>query len=422
MIRTMCSSSTTRTPGLLRNCRTVGSAAAAWLVLLLDVSTQFGDTYNGGTAVDPNATITGPIVSAIIEAATGVAATLAQINAWLATGQTIDQVFVDFSLGDQYTAAIQSTVQDHLTATAINEAGLTTVDGVNATGALTLGTTATPLTGNDLTVLGGSGSLTVVASGNGDTITELNTSTAGGTITANGNDDTINAANGANTITANGSSDTIHLGVVSTGTSISSAQTIHASGAGDTITFATQAADGTAVTWAGASTVDGGSSTTGIGANSTVNFGTNSGGGSETVVVTGDLTGATTSGGTTTIGIAMITLGNVHDGAGDQIVFDNTTTEVLAGSVNVSSATTLAHAFDMAAADAAASQSGGKIAANTGVIDWFQYNGNAYVLEAINSTASAATHSALAATDALVEIVGMVSLSGESLSGHTLTL
>ena len=58
--------------------------------------------------------------------------------------------------------------------------------------------------------------------------------------------------------------------------------------------------------------------------------------------------------------------------------------------MNVSSATTLAHAFDMAAADAAASQSGGKIAANTGVIDWFQYGGNTYVLEAINSTASAA--------------------------------
>ena len=51
---------------------------------------------------------------------------------------------------------------------------------------------------------GGSGSLTVVASGNGDTITELNTSTAGGTITANGDNDIINVANGANTITANG--------------------------------------------------------------------------------------------------------------------------------------------------------------------------------------------------------------------------
>jgi hypothetical protein len=38
-------------------------------------STQFGNAYNGGTAVDPNATITASIISAIIQAATGVAAT-----------------------------------------------------------------------------------------------------------------------------------------------------------------------------------------------------------------------------------------------------------------------------------------------------------------------------------------------------------
>ena len=105
-------------------------------------STTFGDTYNGGTAVDPNAPITASIVSAIIQAATGVAATQAQINGWVATGLSIDQVFVDFALGDQYTAATQSTVQDYLTAAAINRAGLSTVDGINATGALTLGTTA----------------------------------------------------------------------------------------------------------------------------------------------------------------------------------------------------------------------------------------------------------------------------------------
>jgi hypothetical protein len=179
----------------------------------------------------------------------------------------------------------------------------------------------------------------------------------------------INAANGANTITANGADDTITLGVVSTGTAITAAQTIHAAGAGDVITFATQAADGTAVTWAGASTVDGGNTSTGIGANSTVNFGNNTGGGSETVVVTGDLTGATTSGGTSTAGIAMITLGDVVDGKGDQIIFNNATSEVLAGTsaVKVTSAASLAQAFDLAAASAAASQSGGKIGADTGV-------------------------------------------------------
>jgi hypothetical protein len=349
-------------------------------------STMFGNTYNGGTAVDPNAPITASIVAALIQAATGVAATQSQIDAWVGTGLSIDQVFVGFALGDQYTAASQNMVQDYLTATAINGAELSTVDGISATGALTLGTLATPLTGNELTVQGGSGSLTVVA---------------------------------------DGTDDTINLGVVSIGTSITAAQTIHASGAGDTITFATQAADGTAVTWAGAPTVDGGTSSTGIGANSTVNFGNNTGGGTETVVVTGDLTGATTSGGTSTSGIAMTTLGNVHDAAGDQIVFNNATTEILAGTaaINVTSAgSSLAKAFDLAAADAAASQSGGTIGADTGVIDWFQLSGNTYIVEAINNTASAASHSALAATDEVVKITGLVTLSGETLAGHTLTL
>ena len=195
-----------------------------------------------------------------------------------------------------YFETTQSSIEQYLTAAAINEAGLTTINGTQATGALTLGTVTTPLTQAGLTVLGGPGALTVVAGGAGDTITELTTSTAGGTITANGAADIITAANGANTITANGAGDTINLGAVSTGISITSAQAIHAAGAGDVITFATTAADGTAVTWGGASTVDGGNSSIGIGANDTISFGTNTGSGSETVVVTGDLTGATTFG------------------------------------------------------------------------------------------------------------------------------
>jgi hypothetical protein len=59
---------------------------------------------------------------------------------------------------------------------------------------------------------------------------------------------------------------------------------------------------------------------------------------------------------------------------------------------------------------------------NTGVIDWFQYQGNTYVLEAINSTAGTAAHSALTATDEMIKIVGLVSLTSESLAGHALTL
>jgi hypothetical protein len=117
------------------------------------------------------------------------------------------------------------------------------------------------------------------------------------------------------------------------------------------------------------------------------------------------------------------TLGNVVDAAGDQIVFNNVTTELLAGAsaVDVSGATSLAQALDTAAAEAATSQ-GGNIGANTGVIDWFQYNNNTYVVEAINNTASSANHPALAATDEVIKILGAVNLSGESLAGHTLAL
>jgi hypothetical protein len=71
---------------------------------------------------------------------------------------------------------------------------------------------------------------------------------------------------------------------------------------------------------------------------------------------------------------------------------------------------------------AAASQSGGTIGAHTGVIDWFQYGGNTYLVEAVNFAANAAAHAALAATDEIIKIVGLVSLEGASLQGHTLTL
>jgi hypothetical protein len=392
-------------------------------------STAFADTYNSGAAVDPNSPITASISQAIIAHATGTQATSAQVDAWVSSGLTVDQVFVDFALGDQYAAAVQPSVQQYLIAAAVNGAGLTTIDATATTGSLTLGLAAAPLMQAGLTILGGSGTLSVVASGASDTISELNTSAAGGTITAAGTADTINAANGANTIIASGAGDFINLGVVSSGVSITAAQTIHAAGAGDTITFATQAANGAAVAWGSgaSSTVDGGSGSPGIGAHDRVNFGNNTGSGSETAVLTGDLTGASTSGGTSTAGIAMTTLGNVVDAHGDQIVFNNATTEVLAhatgsNAVTVASAASLAQALDMAAASAAASQTGGLIAAHSGVIDWFQYSGNTYVVEAINATASAASHSALSATDEVVKIVGLINLSGESFASHTLVL
>ena len=333
----------------------------------------------------------------------------------------------DTNNSDTTISLVGSNAANAMTIGSINDTGLTVINGKDSIGALTLGTAVTPLSQDDLTVLGGTGTLMVVASGAGDVVSELATTTAGGTITATGAGDAITAANGANTITATGANDVINLGVVATGTSIIAAQTIHAMGANDIVAFATTAVDGTAVTWAAASTVDGGTSSLGIGPNDKIAFGNNTGSGSETIVITGDLIGATTSGGSSISGIAMITLDNVADNAGDKLVFNNAITEMLAvptgsNQVKVTGAASPGQALDIAAADAALSQNGGLIAAHTGVIDWFQYAGNTYVMEAINLTSVAAVHTALTATDEVLKIVGLVNLSGESFADHTLIL
>ena len=146
-------------------------------------------------------------------------------------------------------------------------------------------------------------------------------------------------------------------------------------------------------------------------------------------VVTGDLTGATTSvGGNSITGIFIPAIGTLGASVGSQIVFNNAPTETLAyptGSadqVNVASASSLAQALDMAAATDASSQSGGLIPANTGVIDWFQWGGDTYIVEAINPTSTFESQTALTATDAVVKLVGVVDLTGEQFAGDTLTL
>jgi hypothetical protein len=147
-------------------------------------------------------------------------------------------------------------------------------------------------------------------------------------------------------------------------------------------------------------------------------------------VVTGELTGTTTSdGGNSITGIFIPAVGGLFGASvGSQIVFDNAPTETLAyptGSadqVNVTSASSLGQALDMAAATDASSQSGGLIPANSGVIDWFQYGGDTYVVEAINPTSTIESQTALTATDAVVKLVGLVDLTGEQFAGDTLTI
>jgi hypothetical protein len=135
--------------------------------------------------------------------------------------------------------------------------------------------------------------------------------------------------------------------------------------------------------------------------------------------------------------VEIIATGMPHVGSGNigggivldklSIVFDNAATEILAhpaasNQVDVSSATMLQYAWDMAVASAVASQSGDVIPANTGVIDWFQYDGNTYVVETTNPTSSPETQTTLTDADTYVAITGSVDFSSAQLSGHVLSV
>jgi uncharacterized protein (DUF697 family) len=88
--------------------------------------------------------------------------------------------------------------------------------------------------------------------------------------------------------------------------------------------------------------------------------------------------------------------------------------------VNEASATSLANALDIAASqtvniDALAGAGHTTIAngtvqlnLHTALTDWFQFGGNTYFVEALNTTAANATHTALATTDVVVELTGLV--------------
>jgi hypothetical protein len=280
---------------------------------------------------------------------------------------------------------------------------------------------------------------------------------AGDQVVANGAGDVIKLGGGyspllsvwnGNVITANGAGDTISVGNASSsflglnvaGVILATNAMIHASGANDTITFLTANDNGDPVAFYTYSQVDGGgtgATTNGIGANSTVSYADNATLAflgftpSENVWVRGDLAGTAAADGS----VNMITLKNVVHASGDQVTFANLNAsgavlgETWLGQVNVSSVSTLADALNLAAATAAmSSQAGGAntpagvMAASTGLIDWFQFGGNTYIVEAINGLNTTATHTGLAAGDEVIKIVGLVNLSGDFLAGNTVTL
>ena len=136
------------------------------------------------------------------------------------------------------------------------------------------------------------------------------------------------------------------------------------------------------------------------------------------IYVNGHLTGAPSSG-----DYAMTIV--AHPIAGEGLFFINAVHEgwltgaAATSQVNVSSATTLSAALDLAASRSAA-MAGGTLAPDTGVYDWFQFGGNTYVVEAINNGTVAAPHAALGSGDAIVELVGLINVTGSA--GHTLVI
>jgi len=81
-----------------------------------------------------------------------------------------------------------------------------------------------------------------------------------------------------------------------------------------------------------------------------------------------------------------------------------------ASQVNEYGVTTLADALNRAAAYSSVATDN-KIAAHTGVLDWFQFNGDTYIVESENTGATAAAHTALGAHDVVVKLAGLVDLS-----------
>lgn len=122
---------------------------------------------------------------------------------------------------------------------------------------------------------------------------------------------------------------------------------------------------------------------------------------------------------------AITTINNaVDDGAaGTQLLLDNVANHSFnAAAVNLGS-TAGAIAFSRAAAlDLAASQAG-VIAAHSAVLEWFQWGGNTYLVDAVNASDSAAAHTQLTSTDVVVQLSGLVNIGAHgAFTGGTFTV
>jgi hypothetical protein len=363
-----------------------------------------------------------------------------------------------------------------ITIGAVSDTALTTIDASASTGNVMLGGDglahdAGALTTAGLTILGGSGdltafasgaadhisgfSLTVTASGNGDVITTSGATGDTGAITASGNADTITVGSalheaGAYTISANGVQDVIS--VFSTGSTI-----VGAAGNDDTITLAdnnpatftlTGSANGVLppdttsplpVQLGNGDTINIGvtlspsselaaNAALWAGQNATINLSAHS---TADIFLQGDVVGAGAS------PLETVINGVVASNEGHLTLNLDTAQAVeswAGGSsensqVNVSGVSSLAAALNLAASQAAVLDTqfhgndnsvGGAINPATGLVDWFQYGGNTYIVEANNtSTVLPGAHTALGSHDIVVELTGIVDVNHIHLNTHS---
>ena len=308
---------------------------------------------------------------------------------------------------------------DHeVTVAGISDTALTTINASTLDANLDL--TASQ---NGLSIVGATADGdTIVASGDADHVSV-------------GTDDAPASMSGYIDITANGSGDTIS--VIGGKFNGETSEGINAAGGGDTITVADNTCGGVEISSNGAAlgaddTINVGDASHGngdayviVGANSTVNIvGSSS---TAEVNVENVATGATSSGSyafTTIAGVTSCNLtldiGNVtlsHNGwAGGSEAWDGFKSQV-----NVATATSLSNALDIAANQAAVLDQqfdGGahsqvvngvlELDGATGLADWFQYGGNTYIVEAVNTASTPAAHTALGVHDEVVKLTGLV--------------
>jgi hypothetical protein len=348
-------------------------------------STAFANYYNGGVPVDPNSVPTVTLTQEIIDHSL-FSYTASQVTAWVNSGETIGQVFEAFAMNDNwatYTATYYSGgVSDTLYDSNNNTAQFSIVNvGAEISQIIELATGNAPTTTQFATwenFYNSGGSIGSIAAA-------FVASTA-----------FADAYNNGNPVDPNSPINPVLADEIIT----------HALGSASTAQVDAWAASGLTVSQV------------------FLSFALSDQFTAATASENPQIPSIILATGAQTITLSAIPQAELQDTA---IIFDNATNEMLAHSassnaVNVSSATSTSQAIDLAIASASASQTSASLAAHTGVIDWMQYGGNTYVVEATNSTGVPEHQTTLSSTDTVVELMGVVDLSGAIFQGHSLTL